>query len=148
MGKFRNSALGAVTLSIGLGLATMSIAGKTLPLPEGTTVVAPDPSVPAEFANFVGIWNGKTPKGFDTTFVVTNMTAQGKATCIYAWDIGAEKGNTGAKDCSVSAGVLRVPYPYGKNNPANLAATLDQKKLGFTYFANSFSESWWMTRSK
>lgn len=146
MHQLRKSFLSLVAICAAIGFPSFLLADSEPPLPDGLVIVAPDASIPAEFAEFVGLWKGNSNSG-PTAFVVTNMTAKGKASCIYAWNFGGEVGATSAVDCSVKRGILTVRYPYGKNNSANLAAAVKDSQLNFTYFTGkSPLETWILSK--
>jgi hypothetical protein len=60
-------------------------------LPADVRIVEPAADVPAEFAAFAGVWDGRWGYELDSALAVQRVTAEGDVTAIYSW--GDSAGN-------------------------------------------------------
>lgn len=71
--------------SSGSGAVAASATLPSLPIPAGVQVVAPPPSVPAEFAAFSGTWGGYWDGVMPSLLIVEHVDASGDADGTYVW---------------------------------------------------------------
>jgi hypothetical protein len=110
-----SAALASAFLGLGV-LSGAALAKDVPPLPDGIVISAPDASVPANIAEFVGTWNGISGEETGSTamiFVVTDVAANGDATAIYAWAAGPEVGFKGPVVAKIEGDMLTMPAIFG-----------------------------------
>lgn len=123
-----------VTLAfLGLLVSASTAFADGPPLPPDVLIVAPDPGVPADMANFSGTWSGgKWDDMLDTALVVERIQPSGVARVIYAWGDYAPWGTVrgwARYSAIIDNGTLRFAIPR-QGNPSETFDTVTYRMDG------------------